>query len=246
MRVKRASGLALSEAGENYIKALFELSSEDQRVTTTALAEHLGVAPASVTGMLKKLAAERPSLVEYRPRRGASLSPLGRRVAAEVIRHHRLIELYLHQALGFSADEVHDEAERLEHVISEAFEDRVAALLGDPEYDPHGAPIPRKDGSIPAQLGQPAAQLEARRAGRVVRVPDRDPALLRRLTELGIVPGAGFRRHGGGEAGWMRVEILREQEWIRHELRESDLALVRVEPDGGQADPASPHAPTTG
>ena len=104
MRVKRASGLALSEAGENYIKALFELSSEDQRVTTTALAEHLGVAPASVTGMLKKLAAERPSLVEYRPRRGASLSPLGRRVAAEVIRHHRLIELYLHQALGFSAD----------------------------------------------------------------------------------------------------------------------------------------------
>lgn len=232
MSVQRASGQALTEAGENYLKALFELSGEDQRVTTTALAEHLGVAPASVTGMLKKLAADRPTLVEYLPRRGASLSPLGRLVAAETIRHHRLIELYLHQALGFSADEVHDEAERLEHVISEAFEDRVAALLGDPEYDPHGAPIPRKDGSIPAQRGQPVDQVEVRRSARVVRVPDRDPALLRRLTELGIVPGARIRRCNDAETGWIRVEIRQEQGWAMHALRQGDLALVRIEVEG--------------
>lgn len=157
--MKRASGYALSEASENYLKALFLLSHESggARVTTSALARHFEIAPASVTGMLKKLAAAEPALADYRPRKGARLTPLGRKIALEVIRHHRLIELYLHEALGYPIEEVHDEAERLEHVISETFEDRVAELLGHPTRDPHGEPIPGKDGSYP----QPELEAES-------------------------------------------------------------------------------------
>jgi DtxR family Mn-dependent transcriptional regulator len=190
--MQRASGHTLSEASENYLKAIFELSGTDQasRVSTSELARHFEVAPASVTGMLKKLAAATPSTIEYRPRQGVSLTALGRKIALEVIRHHRLIELYLHEALGYGWDEVHDEAERLEHVISEDFEDRVAALLGDPEYDPHGAPIPRKDGSFPALRGVAIASLSPGTRGRVVRVDDEDPAFLRYLANLGLIPGA--------------------------------------------------------
>ena len=106
--------------------------------------------------MIKKLADEEPALLDHQPRQGVRLTELGEKIAVEVIRHHRLIERYLHDALGYRLDEVHDEAERLEHVISEDFEDRVDAALGHPEYDPHGSPIPRKDGSIPEQRGAAA------------------------------------------------------------------------------------------
>ena len=152
------------------------------------LAEHFGVAPASVTGMLKKLADERPALVDYVPRHGVKLTVVGKRVALEMLRHHRLIELYLHEALGYSWDEVHAEAERLEHVISEQFEDRIAAYLGNPEFDPHGDPIPTKDGSCAEAPGDCLTSLRTGQSGRVARVVDDDPALLRYLTELGIMP----------------------------------------------------------
>ena len=191
MNPVRASGHILSESEENYLKAIYHLQqvSADGRVSTTALAEHLAIAPASVTGMVQKLASETPALVDYVPRQGVAVNAVGEKVALEIIRHHRLIELYLHQALGYRWDEVHAEAERLEHVISEDFEDRVAELLGDPDYDPHGQPIPRKDGSVPELSGIPLTALEPGRPARVTRVSDDDADLLRYLSQLGLVPG---------------------------------------------------------
>jgi DtxR family transcriptional regulator, Mn-dependent transcriptional regulator len=180
----------LSEAVENYIKAIYEMQQVGGRVTTNALAERLAVKPASVTGMLKKLSEERPRLVDYERHRGVSLTPAGKRIALEVIRHHRLIELYLQQALGYAWDEVHDEADKLEHVISEEFEDRIAKMLGNPEFDPHGDPIPAKDGTVRERVTPALTNLQIGQSGRVARVSDGDPALLRYLAELGIIPDA--------------------------------------------------------
>lgn len=180
----------LSEAVENYLKTIYLFRHEGQRATTTALSERLNVAPASVSGMLKKLSMERPKLVQYTPHRGVTLTPAGEKIALEVIRHHRLIELYLHQALGYSWDQVHQEAERLEHVISEEFEDRIAEKLGNPEFDPHGDPIPSKTGKLPKTSHSRLSELTKGQSGRVRRVRDSDPTMLRYLAELGIVPDA--------------------------------------------------------
>src|SRR5437667_8077069 len=134
-----------TEAVDDYLKAILELSGpQETRVSSNALAARLGVRAASVTGMLQKLASRRPSLVLYEKHRGVRLTVAGKRRAWEIVRHHRLLELFLHDVLRYSWDEVHDEAERLEHFISERFEDRVAAILGDPEIDPHGHVIPQK------------------------------------------------------------------------------------------------------
>jgi DtxR family Mn-dependent transcriptional regulator len=178
----------ISRAVEDYLKIIYELQQASGKVNTTALAERLNVAPASVTGMIKKLAEDRPRLVNYERHHGVSLTPAGQKIALEVIRHHRLLELYLHQALGYSWDEVDAEAEKLEHVISEGFEDRIATLLGQPELDPHGAPIPTKEGTVAPLAGARLSQMEVGQQGRVVRVCDDDPALLRYLAELGIRP----------------------------------------------------------
>lgn len=182
--------LSISHAVEDYLKAIYELQEDTGKVSTNALAEKLGVKSGSVTGMIQKLAEDSPCLVNYEKHRGVSLTPAGRKIALEVIRHHRLIELYLHQALGYSWDEVDAEAERLEHVISEDFEDRIAALLGNPERDPHGDPIPRKDGTVADLSGEPLSGLTAGQQARVARVRDDDPALLRYLAAIGIVPDA--------------------------------------------------------
>jgi DtxR family transcriptional regulator, Mn-dependent transcriptional regulator len=129
--------LATSESVDDYLKAILELGgAEESRVTTNALAKRLRVRTPSVTGMLKRLAAERPVLVVYKKHRGVRLTAAGKQRAWELVRHHRLLELFLHDVLKYSWDEVHEEAERLEHFISERFEDRVAAILGDPEIDP--------------------------------------------------------------------------------------------------------------
>ena len=178
--------LLSTESTDNYLKAVFELTGEGQRATTTEISRRLGVSAASVTGMLKKLAASTPSLVTYEKRRGAELTSVGEGRAVEVIRHHRLIESYLHSELGYRWDEVHQEAEKLEHFISEDLEDRMAAKLGDPEFDPHGHPIPRKDGSIPKCDDAPLRQSPPGSTVRVSRVSDEDPSLLRYLTELGV------------------------------------------------------------
>jgi DtxR family Mn-dependent transcriptional regulator len=167
----------ITSAMEDYLKAIYELG--DQGVKTQALAEALGVNPASVTGMLKKLAALK--LVVYEKYQGVSLSVAGRKMALETLRHHRLIETYLAQALGYDWHEVHDEAERLEHVISEDFEDRIAELLGHPTHDPHGDPIPARDGSVPRNTGQPLTHFAVGEALKITRITNQSADVLRYL-----------------------------------------------------------------
>lgn len=179
----------LTQATEDYLKAIYELQGNDHRsVTTNALARRLSYAPASVTGMLKKLATHEPNLVNYTRHQGVTLTVSGEKIALEIIRHHRLIELYLADALGYSWDEVHDEAETLEHVISEEFEDRIARKLGDPQLDPHGEPIPTKGGAMATPGGARLSNLAPGQSGVIVRVLDEDPDLLRYLATLGMQP----------------------------------------------------------
>jgi DtxR family Mn-dependent transcriptional regulator len=176
----------ISHAEQDYLKAIYEIEEDFGAVTTSLLAVHLDVAAASVTGMMQKLARMRPRLVNYERHRGVTLTPAGRRIALEIIRHHRLIELYLAEALGYEWDRVDAEAEKLEHVISEEFEDKIAALLGDPTVDPHGDPIPTKDGVVAEPSRLALSEAEPGQTVRVTRVRDGDPAFLRYLTELGI------------------------------------------------------------
>ncbi len=180
----------LTESIENYLKAIYELTSAGQPASTSSLAERLNIKPASVTGMIQHLADVQPPLVEYSKHRGATLTAHGERAALEVIRHHRLIETYLVEALGYSWDEVHEEACRLEHVISEDFEQRIAAALGHPQRDPHGDPIPTTELVMPADSEFPLPALEIGSAAVVRRVKASNPALLRHLKGLGIIPGA--------------------------------------------------------
>jgi DtxR family Mn-dependent transcriptional regulator len=178
----------ISPAIEDYLKAIYTLGRTQAQVTTSLLADHLGFKPASVTGMLKTMADLQ--LVSYTPYHGVELTAVGERIALEVVRHHRLIELYLVEALGFSWDEVHDEAERLEHHISEKLEARIAARLGEPTFDPHGDPIPSIEGTLPADKGARLADLTVGEHGCISRVRDQQPERLRYLADLGLVPGA--------------------------------------------------------
>src|SRR5271169_5565885 len=183
--------LPTSESVDDYLKAILELAgAEDSRVTTNALAERLGVRTPSVTGMLQKLAAQRPALVLYEKHRGVRLAAAGKRRAWELVRHHRLLELFLHDVLKYSWDEVHEEAERLEHFISERFEDRVAAILGDPEIDPHGHVIPQKYEAGVFRDEVPLARLPLRTVATISSVSDRSAVALRELDRLGLRPGA--------------------------------------------------------
>jgi DtxR family transcriptional regulator, Mn-dependent transcriptional regulator len=179
-----------TEAVEDYLKAIYLVEVERGDVTTQVLAERMEVAAPSATGMLKKLAELK--LVKYEPYHGVVLTAAGRKIALEIIRHHRLLELYLAEALGYSWDKVHAEAEKLEHHISEEFEDKIAALLGDPVTDPHGDPIPAKDGTIPAQDGVRLPEVVAGEAVTVIRVTAQDPAQLNYLGTLGIRPEASL------------------------------------------------------
>ena len=177
-----------SAAIQDYLKAIYTLGRAQPQVTTSLLAEHLGFKPASVTGMLKTMSDLR--LVAYTPYHGVELTGAGERIALEVVRHHRLIELYLVEALGYSWDEVHDEAEALEHVISEKLEARIAARLGHPSFDPHGDPIPTLEGQLPDGSDAHLADLAAGESGRITRVRDQHPDRLRYLADMGLVPGA--------------------------------------------------------
>jgi DtxR family Mn-dependent transcriptional regulator len=138
-----------TESTDDYLKAILELSGQEEvRVTSNAIAHQLGIRAASVTGMLQKLASLRPPFVKYEKHHGARLTEAGKSRALEVLRHHRLLERFLHDVLYYPWDEVHEEAERLEHFISERLEDRIAAKLGDPDTDPHGHPIPERNGAV--------------------------------------------------------------------------------------------------
>ncbi len=181
---------SITDSIQDYLKAIYELTREGEPASTTALAARLGVEPASVTGMVQKLAAARPPLVDYRKHHGVRLTAAGRRAALEVIRHHRLLEAWLVKTLGYSWDEVHSEAERLEHVISEDFEERVAAALGYPLRDPHGEPIPSSDLVMPSDESIPLQTLSSGQKAVVRRVDAQDHGLLRHLEELRLIPGA--------------------------------------------------------
>lgn len=177
-----------SASVQDYLKAIYELAEDraPSPISPSLLADRLGVARPSVTGMLQKLASSKPKLVEYVRYRGVRLTPAGKKAALEVIRHHRLIESYLSQALDFSWDEVHPEADRLEHVISEALEERIAEKLGHPEVDPHGQPIPTRDGTVSQRGEVRLTDLQPGSLAIVSRVSDRNPDLLRYLDKLGI------------------------------------------------------------
>lgn len=178
----------LSHAMQDYLKEIFHLSQSGGVVTTAALAARLGVAPPSVTNMVKRLAEL--GMVDHSPYRGIELTPTGRRVAVEVVRHHRLIELYLTEFLDLPWDKVHDEAERLEHVISEDIESRMAEKLGQPDFDPHGDPIPTFEGAIQEQPTLALWEVPPGAEAVVARVSDRDSELLAYLSEIGLIPGS--------------------------------------------------------
>jgi DtxR family transcriptional regulator, Mn-dependent transcriptional regulator len=182
----------LTHSIQDYLKAIYQVTEREPAASTTALAARLGVEPASVTGMLQKLASARPPSVNYRKHHGATLTATGRRAALEVIRHHRLLETWLVKTLGYSWDEVHVEAERLEHAISEEFEERIAAALGDPTRDPHGEPIPSSDLVMPSDGSVPLSGLEQGQRATVCRAQADDPAFLRHLESLGLTPGASL------------------------------------------------------
>ncbi|HLT20454.1 MAG TPA: metal-dependent transcriptional regulator [Thermomicrobiales bacterium] len=178
----------ITPAMEDYLKTIFGLEEIGSRVTTQAIAEQLNVAAPSVTGMIKRL--HELKLVEHEPYRGVTLTEAGRKVALEVVRHHRLLELYLAEALGYTWDEVHDEADRLEHTISEAFAARIDEALGFPTHDPHGDPIPTLSGDLPASSDRRLSDLEEGHKAVVVRVMRDDGERLRYLGRLGLYPKA--------------------------------------------------------
>src|SRR3954447_24399052 len=177
-----------NQGAENYAKALYELEARGETpVGTSAVAQRLGVTPASASGVLRRLARE--GIVEYTPYHGARLTPDGERIALEVIRHHRLIELFLAEVLGMPWDRVHSEAEVLEHHISEELEELIAAKLGEPNLDPHGDPIPDRDLAIRADASVALTELEPGDAAVFTRVSDSDASMLRYLAERSIQPG---------------------------------------------------------
>lgn len=191
----------LSSHIQDYAKAVYALEARHgAAVSTNDLAERLGVTPASVSGMVRKLSDL--GLVEHEPYRGVRLTQQGRRVALEVLRHHRLIELFLASELGMSWDRVHDEAEVLEHVLSEDLEQLIAERLGNPTFDPHGDPIPSPAFEIDERETRSLEELDSGAAGRFVRVSDSDPEMLRYLADQGIALGdliqvAGRQPFGG-------------------------------------------------
>lgn len=182
---QRRTPSMLSQAVEDYLKAIYKLQG-DGAVSTTDIARALDVSSASVTNMIKRLAQMK--MVEYRSYKGVRLTENGEKIALEIIRHHRLLETYLKEMLGYSWAEMHEEAERLEHHISEEFEDKIDELLGHPTHDPHGHPIPSRDLQIVTTATTPLTEAQPGRALVIHHVSDGNPALLQYLEEIGLLP----------------------------------------------------------
>ena len=178
---------ALTAPVEDYLKAIYAIGKGTGPAATNEIAQRLDLAPASVSGMVRRLADQ--GLLAYERYHGVKLTESGRRAALRTLRRHRVIEAYLAEALNYPWDRVHEEAERLEHAASDELVDRMATTIGEPEVDPHGAPIPTRDGSVDETVYRSLAELEVGAAGVVVRVSDEDPEMLRYLAELSIVPG---------------------------------------------------------
>ena len=214
-------------AVQDYLKVICKFSLAGERCTPSVVAERMAVSPAAVTKMLRRLTELR--LVEYARGGEITLTPAGEKVALEMIRHHRLLELYLMEALGYTWDKVDSEAERLEHVISEEFEARIDELLGFPTHDPHGDPIPTKDGFLARDQFGTLAELQPGTEAVVRRVRDGDPALLRYLGDLGLYPSVTVRMERVEPYGGpLRVTVNGTERAVGRELASS----VFVEPAG--------------
>ena len=218
----------ISDAVQDYAKAIYSLQRRlDDPVSTSALAERMHVSAASASAMVKRL--ESMGLASHEPYHGVKLTPAGERVALEVIRHHRLLELYLAEALGMPWDRVHEEAEKLEHSISPELSALIADKLGHPTHDPHGDPIPTADGELVEPSSRPLSELQPGERGTFVRVSDADPEMLRYLSERGIAPGD-------------RLEVLERQPFDgpllvrfgsgKHALGGSLVRMMRVQTAG--------------
>lgn len=214
-------------AVQDYLKAIFQLAEGGGPVGTSAIAERLGVAPGSVTGMLKRLGEQ--GLVEHERYQGARLTEQGRREAVRMIRRHRVLELFLVEVLGYTWDQVHPEAEQLEHAASDSLIDRMAAVLGDPEADPHGHPIPGPGGQLSARTLPTLAELEPGVVAVLRRVSDEDPAALRYLARLNLIPGVELEvLERTPFQGPLRVRVGETEEMVGLEL----AGRLRVEPGG--------------
>ena len=216
-----------TESVDDYLKAIWEMSGpEERRVTGNALADRLGVRPASITGMLQKLAALKPSLVHYEKHHGVLLTGAGKNRALVVLRHHRLLERFLHDVLDYPWDEVHEEAERLEHFISERLEDRIAAKLGDPETDPHGHSIPERNGTVKRRHEVPLASWACGVSAVISSVSDRDPAVLREAQRLGLLPGTCVMVEVGKRGASLQLKLGNEEKAVRLAGRLADAISV--------------------
>jgi DtxR family transcriptional regulator, Mn-dependent transcriptional regulator len=189
----RGSSAPLTAPVEDYLKAIYDIQQGGDAATTNALADRLALAPASVSGMVRRLASQ--GLLEHEPYRGARLTAAGRTAALRTLRRHRVLESYLATVLGVPWDDVHAEAEQLEHAASDTLIDRMAQALGDPLFDPHGAPIPTRDGRIDETWHTTLADWPVGTRGTVMSVSDKDPAMLRYLGELELRPGATVHIH---------------------------------------------------
>jgi DtxR family Mn-dependent transcriptional regulator len=219
---------AISQAMEDYLKAIYKLREENKQgaVSTSAMADDMKVAPASVTNMCKKLADL--NLLTYEPYQGVKFTPAGEKLALEVVRHHRLIELYLAEALGVPWDQVHEEAEKMEHVISEDLEDRMAAALGDPQFDPHGAPIPSKTGVIIQLESDRLVNMSTGDKLVVVEVDDDNPELLRHLGEKGLYPGTNIQLLDVAPfEGPLTLQVESEQQSLSYQVAKTVLVAAQ-------------------
>jgi len=206
----------LSQAVEDYLKTIYKLQ-DTGAASTTEIARTMNVSSASVTNMVKRLA--QMGLAEYQSYKGVTLTTAGNKIALEIIRHHRLLETYLKEVMGYSWDKMHEEAEHLEHHISEEFEQKLEEILGYPTHDPHGDPIPTRDGRIAAAAGAPLTEAKPGKAHIVQRVSDADPALLTYLEELGLMPGAMVKVvRSAPFNGPLTLHIEDQEQVIGHEV----------------------------
>ncbi len=226
-RRERPKEAGRSRAVEDYLKAVYKLQQTAASVSTTALAEELHRSAASVTNMVKSLAED--GLLEHEPYRGVRLTAGGELTALRIIRRHRVLELYLIEKLGFTWDNVHEEAERLEHAASEVLIDRMARALGEPSFDPHGSPIPTREGVIPTTDRICLTELRAGEGAIVREVSDESAEGLRRLATLGLFPGTRLRVMGALSSGsGVRIEVNGRGMEIEEGL--ADGVFVELEP----------------
>ncbi len=221
----------LSRSVQDYLKALYTLTRGGQATTTSALADLLGFAPASVTNMLQKMALMQPPLVLYQKRQSVKLSEAGERAALRILRRHRLLETFMVDILGYTWDEVHDEADQLEHTISARFEERLAKFLNHPEFDPHGDPIPDADLILPVRSICKLTGLRSNQAGKIRRVLTSDATLLRYFDEIGVRPGEVVRVAGRDPVDSV-VQIAIGVGLEKQSLGKILAEMIEVEPEG--------------